>query len=118
MATERNSTDTSVGGEMEAVSLLLPNVERQSIIRERNITMASRSSSRSVSCRKKKVFAIEEVDERNERETSPGKRIKKGVSVDAGKVGPGRKRGNIRFYSMMKRKIPAHRDVSVKSDLY
>jgi hypothetical protein len=82
VATDRNSTDTSFGNEIESISILLPNIERKSIIRERNITMASRSSSRSISCRQKEVKAIMEVTEADERKTSPGKRMRKGASFD------------------------------------
>ena len=59
--TERNSTDTSLGNEVELNYVALPNVKRIGIIRERNITMASRSSSRSVSCRKKFSSVLMEV---------------------------------------------------------
>lgn len=59
--TERNSTDDSLPGEIESQSLLLPQISqrhKQDIVRERNITMASRSSSRSVSCRRRMIPAI------------------------------------------------------------
>lgn len=61
--TERNSTDTSLGNEAELNCVALPNIKRRGIIRERNITMASRSSSRSVSCRKKFLSVLMEVQE-------------------------------------------------------
>jgi hypothetical protein len=60
-ATDRNSTDDSFPGEMDSPSLLLPqigNAQRQGMVRERNITMASRSSSRSVSCRRRLIPPI------------------------------------------------------------
>ena len=39
--------------------------------------MASRSSSRSVSCRKKEIPAIVDVEEKKERETSPSKMMQR-----------------------------------------
>jgi hypothetical protein len=50
--TDRNSTDTS-NYEAESSINFLPTLKKKGVIRERNITMASRSSSRSISCRRK-----------------------------------------------------------------
>lgn len=96
-------------GDLEPVSLQFPNIERRSIIRERNITMTSRNSSRSVSCRRKLVRVIEETDERKEREASPEKRITKGVSVNEPKMADDSRKGqNIRVYSIIKTNMVAH----------
>lgn len=50
---ERNSTDTSLGSSFEMRIGFLPSLEKKQVIRERNITMASRGSSNETSCRKK-----------------------------------------------------------------
>lgn len=51
--TERNSTDTSLGSSFEMRIGFLPYLDKKQVIRERNITMASRGSSNETSCRKK-----------------------------------------------------------------
>lgn len=101
--TERNSTDTSLGNEAELNCIALPNIKRRGIIRERNITMASRSSSRSVSCRKKFSSVLMEVEEHSEETSTRGKNEARGVSLEMRlKEVEGKQSIKLRAYSQIK----------------
>ena len=75
--------------------------------------MASRSSSRSVSCRKKMVPVIVEVEEMRERETSPAK-MKKDFFGESGKEVIKRRGQNVRAYSIIKNKKVVDRELSLR----
>jgi hypothetical protein len=76
--------------------------------------MASRSSSRSVSCRKKMVPVIVEVEEKRERETSPAKMMRKDFFGESAKEVVKRRGQNVRAYSIIKTKKVVDRELSLR----